>query len=98
MVCSSVTGAGLDELAAAIRRRLAERCVGRAGAETAARCLRSLREAGAALDAAAAPQLAGDELLAAELHGALAALGDVTGATCADDVLDRVFRQVCIGK
>jgi tRNA modification GTPase len=42
--------------------------------------------------------LAGDELVAAEVRVALAALGNVVGHVAADDVLDRIFSQFCIGK
>jgi tRNA modification GTPase len=98
--CSSVTGAGLDELANAIRRRIAyHRGEKTSGAATAVRCLETLREADRALTAAA-PMcgFGSDELLAAEIRIALQAIGEVVGAVCADDVLDRVFSQFCIGK
>ena len=35
---------------------------------------------------------------AVHLHAARDLLGDVTGAIVLDDVLDRVFRDFCIGK
>jgi tRNA modification GTPase len=38
------------------------------------------------------------ELLAVELREALHALGQITGETTADDILDRIFEQFCIGK
>ena len=38
------------------------------------------------------------ELLPIDLRDALDALGEVTGATTADDVLDRIFSSFCIGK
>jgi tRNA modification GTPase len=38
------------------------------------------------------------ELLAFELRDALAAVGEVTGETTPDDILDLVFNQFCIGK
>jgi tRNA modification GTPase len=96
--CSSVTGEGLEPLTGEIRRRLAERPSAGAVA-TAARCTGSLRTADASLAAAAElTGRGGDELLAAEIRAALNALGDVVGAISADDVLDRVFSQFCIGK
>jgi tRNA modification GTPase len=99
--CSSVTGLGLDELAVAIRRRIEEiPDEGRGvAAGAAARCSGSLREADLAM--AAAVELSrggGDELLAAEIRAAINAIGEVVGAVCADDVLDRIFSQFCIGK
>jgi tRNA modification GTPase len=100
LACSSLTGAGIDALAEEIRRRLAGQTgEGGACAATVARSAGSLREADRAL--AAAIELldsSGDELLAAEIRGALNAIGAVTGEVCADDVLDRVFSQFCIGK
>ena len=39
-----------------------------------------------------------DELLALDLREALNALGEVTGETTPDDILDLVFGQFCIGK
>jgi len=101
--CSSVTGEGLDALAARIRAeigRLGDRheC-GAAVAATSARCHGSLQRADESLQAAAALVATGcDELLAAEIRSALDALGEIVGAICADDVLDRVFGQFCIGK
>jgi tRNA modification GTPase len=38
------------------------------------------------------------ELLPIDLRDALDAVGEVTGATTADDVLDRIFSSFCIGK
>lgn len=100
LACSSTTGEGIDAVAAAIRRRLAELATETGGASaTAARAMGSLREAARALGAAhALVGQGGDELLAAEIRIGLQAVGEVVGAVCADDVLDRVFSQFCIGK
>ncbi len=100
---SSVTGAGLDELAAAVAARLASSSTAsRAGciAATADRCRDSVRLADAAIARAAeiAATRGGDELVAAEIRGALAELGKVVGAVYTDDLLDRIFRTFCIGK
>ncbi len=38
------------------------------------------------------------DLLAVDLRDALFSLGEVTGETTADDILDRIFQQFCIGK
>ena len=101
--CSSVTGEGLDALAARIRAEIGQLDVNHAGASavaaTSARCHGSLRRALESLATAAALVGAGsDELLAAEIRHGLDALGEIVGAICADDVLDRVFGQFCIGK
>lgn len=37
-------------------------------------------------------------LLAVDLHGALGALGEITGETVGEDLLDEIFRNFCIGK
>lgn len=101
--CSSATGEGVAELAACLRQRIleasGERSSGGATA-TAARCSGSLQGAGRALEAARelVETGAGAELVAAELRESLHQLGQVVGAVCADDVLDRVFSQFCIGK
>jgi tRNA modification GTPase len=73
---------------------------GRAVLWTAQRCSQSLHDAGAALARAAELNRAatGDELLAAEIRGALTELGRVVGAVYTDDILDRIFSRFCIGK
>lgn len=38
------------------------------------------------------------ELLAFELHEALHHLGEITGETCSEDILEAIFSQFCIGK
>lgn len=100
---SILTGAGLDELASAIRYAAVELQAdegGRIVAATAIRVADSLRQADAALregvSLAAVPGR--EDLVAAELRIALAALGEVVGAVYVDDVLDRIFSQFCIGK
>jgi tRNA modification GTPase len=37
------------------------------------------------------------ELLALELRGALDELGEMIGAVCTDDLLERIFSRFCIG-
>jgi tRNA modification GTPase len=98
---SSRTGAGLEtlmqEIAQALEGSISES--GMVGA-TVDRCRESLRLAGAALSRARAAVTAalGDELVAAEVRGALDELGRVVGAVYTDDILDRVFSRFCIGK
>ncbi len=38
------------------------------------------------------------EFVAVDLRGALDSLGLITGATCTEDILDRIFNDFCIGK
>ncbi len=99
-VVSARTGAGLDALLRRLRARLAEH-TDRAPAAlmVGARQAQSVQRAVAALDRAldeSAP--ATMDLLAADLREALDALDALTGRSAADDVLNRVFAQFCIGK
>ena len=99
---SALTGAGLAELEAWIRawavqdeRPLLEHAV--------LTNLRQQQAAQGALDAvrAALAGIAeglGDELIAVDLSRALDALGDIVGETTADDLLNRIFAEFCIGK
>ena len=96
---SAATGAGLDELRAAIAAGLTGGSSRRllTGA-TAARGGDALNEAAAALDRAAAAVGLGDELVAAEVRAAVDALGEVLGVVYHDDLLGRIFGRFCIGK
>jgi tRNA modification GTPase len=100
---STATGGGVDSLKQAIRVRFLSGsaadsrehvALSRArhrdalvkGQQALARCARGL---GLELEL---------ELLAADLREALAAIGEVTGETTPDDILDLIFGQFCIGK
>jgi len=102
VVCSSVEGWGLELLAQRIYEKLSDatRESSCSVTLTATRCVESLRQAEVAL--VQALQLVelrgGEELIAAEVRGALHALGQVVGAVYTDDILDRIFGQFCIGK
>lgn len=104
LVVSSVSGEGLAELAARIRERFAGEGPGLAGLDfvTSARqaglleaCLEALAQASESL---ALPGEERWELAMVDLHEALAALGEVTGAVATDDILDAIFGRFCIGK
>ncbi len=99
---STITGAGLSELRAALRALASEGAPQSATGvrATAARCRGSLDEAAAALARARQITAAAtsEELVAAELRVALAALGEVVGTVYTDDLLDRIFSRFCIGK
>lgn len=58
----------------------------------------SLRRASAALDRLLANYDASPEFLSIDLRDALDALGEITGETTTEDVLDRIFSSFCIGK
>jgi tRNA modification GTPase len=99
---SSHMGTGMDELRTEIRDRIESSVAGEGGVvgNTAVRCGESVRLAVAHLRTARglAAVGGGDELVAAELRGALDQLGMVVGAVHSDDILDRVFSRFCIGK
>jgi tRNA modification GTPase len=57
------------------------------------RTLEALTVALASVEAQAA-----GELIAMDLRAAIDALGEITGAVSTDDILDRIFREFCIGK
>jgi tRNA modification GTPase len=99
---SAKTGQGLDELKASIRSSLVrpELEADESVLVANARHLDALRKARAGLErvlgcvAGQAPA----ELLSAELRAAADALGEITGEITADEILDVVFSQFCIGK
>jgi tRNA modification GTPase len=57
------------------------------------RALEALTAGLASVETAAA-----GELIAMDLRAAIDALGEITGAVSTDDILDRIFRDFCIGK
>jgi tRNA modification GTPase len=96
---SAVTGAGLDELARLLAARLGV-AAGADGLLVLARHGDALLRAGAALELAeeATRRRAGDELVAAEVRRALSSLGEITGETATQELLERIFSSFCIGK
>jgi len=98
---SAVTGFGLPALRQKVAELLSQQRGGRQFiGSTAARCRDSLLRAVESLDRAldTAQRQLGDELISVELRDALDSLGEVIGASCTDDILDRVFSRFCIGK
>jgi tRNA modification GTPase len=100
-VISATTGQGLD----ALRRELLARAGWQGQAEgvfiARARHIAALQRARAHLADAAAHARAGDaalELVAEELRAGHDALGEITGAFTADDLLSIIFSRFCIGK
>ncbi|MDX6770505.1 MAG: hypothetical protein SF051_13300, partial [Elusimicrobiota bacterium] len=93
---SSVTGDGLDALAAAV----ATACAGRDDEEApacGARQAAALRAALDALDGARA-DAGSPELLSSRLREAVGRLGAVLGEDASPDALDAVFSRFCLGK
>jgi tRNA modification GTPase len=99
---SALTGEGLDALETRIRdwALRGEQPVWESATLTNAR---QKQAASRARDAVAdalrtLEQGRGEELLAVDLARVLDALGDVVGETTAEDLLDRIFAEFCIGK
>jgi tRNA modification GTPase len=99
---SALTGAGLEQLRQAILARLAPGGLVQPeeGAITSTRHVHLLRETLEALQHAqrAVEYAIPHEMLLLDLYAALRPLDAITGATTADDILNRIFSTFCIGK
>jgi tRNA modification GTPase len=99
---SALTGAGIEELRQAIVEAVAPR--GRLEQEggfiTSLRHEQLLRESSEALAQARTAVTVGipHEMLLLDLYAALRPIDAITGATTADDILNRIFSTFCIGK
>jgi tRNA modification GTPase len=96
---SAETGAGLDQLEGVIAETAGlsdreESMVANARHEEA------LRRAAAHLESALQTRQAGygSDLLSIDVRGAWVALGEVTGESVGEDLLDQIFSRFCIGK
>jgi tRNA modification GTPase len=102
LLVSALTGQGTLELRRAIIDSLAPR--GRLEQEggfiTSLRHEQLLEESREALDQAATAAALGipHEMLLLDLYAALRPIDGITGATTADDILNRIFSTFCIGK
>jgi len=99
---SALTGAGIDELRQAIMETIAPggRLEQEGGFITSLRHEQLLRESGEALAQARTATSIGipHEMLLLDLYAALRPIDAITGATTADDILNRIFSTFCIGK
>ena len=102
---SALTGAGLTELEEAIVGQvLAGNTIQSEGAlVTSARHIEALRRAAEHIQASLIPLRQRHPLLpldfvSIDLRAAYDALGEVTGETASDDLLERIFSEFCIGK
>jgi len=95
---SALTGAGIPEL----RRRIAPEAAREqdSGFITSIRHEQLLRESIEALEQARKAAQLGipHEMLLLDLYAALRPIDAITGATTADDILNRIFSTFCIGK
>ena len=90
-----MTGHGLEQLSAELRKRLEQRVAG-AGMVTRERQVFELDQAARALAAISGEKRA--EMVAEHLRAASSALDRLVGKISADDYLDVVFSSFCIGK
>jgi tRNA modification GTPase len=99
---SALTGAGMDELRAAIVDALAGEVLRDTPAISNVRHAVLLRQAEEALERAeraAGPGAAmPEEFVLADLHSARVALEEVTGKRTSEDLLQHIFERFCIGK
>ena len=99
---SALTGEGIDALRDAVFRAVAPAGGGEleTGFITSVRHERLLRESLEYLEKAAAAVAANvpHEMLLLDLYAALRPIDAITGATTADDILNRIFSTFCIGK
>ena len=97
---SALTGSGIAELRQTILRTVTPEKVQEAGFITSIRHEQLLRESLEALEAARNAVLLGipHEMVLLDLYAALRPVDAITGATTADDILNRIFSTFCIGK
>jgi tRNA modification GTPase len=94
---SATTGEGIDLLLKLLTEAIAAQFKTRAGpVPTRARHRAALEEAASALDRCLLADL--PELAAEDLRLALRALGRITGRVHVEEILDKIFRDFCIGK
>jgi tRNA modification GTPase len=100
VVVSALTGEGITRLRQCILAEIAPDQGLEAGFITSIRHEQLLRESAASLGKARSAVLEGTphEMLLLDLYGALEPLDAISGATTADDILDRIFSTFCIGK
>jgi tRNA modification GTPase len=101
LAISAVTGSGLEALRQALLSRAGWQAQSEGVFIARARHVEALQRARAHLETAEAHAQAGDlalDLLAEELRSAHDALGEITGAFSADDLLGAIFGRFCIGK
>lgn len=101
LLVSARTGAGIPELASAVRDRAAGVDYTERGAAVAgARHRRALRDALAEVEAADRLLGAGTEaeMVAVHLRNATLCLDEILGVVTTEDILNRIFSRFCIGK
>jgi tRNA modification GTPase len=97
---SALTGEGIDALRTEILNAVGAAAPEDSGFITSIRHEQLLRECLEAIDAALNATGHGlpHEMILIDLYAALAPMDAITGATTADDILNRIFSTFCIGK
>jgi tRNA modification GTPase len=99
---SALTGDGFDVLTASLLRRLSGETVAERDdlLITDARQHNAVRRSIDLLETARELMIQGEfeEVILLKLRGALAAIGEVTGETLTEDILNQIFSTFCIGK
>ena len=100
---SAQTGEGLEQLEEVIVSQVVQGGIDLAADSlvvTRARHKQALKEAAASLEAARETLEMGlpQDLVAVDIRGAAESLGEVTGDTVRDEVIERIFADFCIGK
>ncbi len=97
---SALRGDGVTELRSAITRTAVGCDPSERASVTNLRHVDALRRCRAQVTAAASCVMRGDpvELASVELQEAASALGEITGETATDEVLERIFAKFCVGK
>ncbi len=99
---SAITGQGVQQLGVALGGLLGADGGAPALASAVAnpRHIEALERARAALGRGTSAARAGlpGEIVALELREGLSCLGEVTGRTLGDDLLERIFSRFCVGK
>jgi tRNA modification GTPase len=100
VLVSAATGGGIADLRAAIAAAVVGVVPAEAPAVSNARHIDALSRCRAALERARGLIVAqvAPEIVAVEIDEAASALGEVTGETTPEDVLDRIFERFCVGK
>jgi tRNA modification GTPase len=99
---STLSGAGLDQLEEALANLVlgGKVLAGESSLITSARHQEALRKAAEYLQASLLPleQRLPLDFVSIDLRAAYDALGEVTGETASEDLLERIFSEFCIGK
>lgn len=98
---SAKAGAGLEDLGELVAGTFPQPAAGEAGAvltnarqaEAARRALESVRAASEGLALGITP-----DAVLTDVEGAMAALGELTGRSVREDVVERIFARFCVGK